>query len=403
MSQSGPPADAKQAQAAALAELENAQRRKRTIDSTLANLEASIWAFEGSYLDETAASGGNIVKGFDNYLKPPGTQNKKKVDNSDVDRLFSTSSVTFQQSLERQYAMAASRAIMPPPPIPTYSTQPSSSSYSNYTQTRMANARQSHAAGPSTVSTPSYYVPNLPANQAPHATYQVPPLWARHTGNDRIGLATPNSNAIASRSGSASNPIMTSDNCNNLPATAAAAAAGPTQTLPQPQTETLLALTPAEIAAYASIDFTQLSNAELSLLAAKLGPFVDSAVQAQVHAPGASASARMSTSPSTGTGTAPGNSTSTSAPVPATMVVPTLPPLPLPATTTLPTPATPTSMPTASATMTMPMPTPPAPSTPGPSGPVGPTMPYTPVTPTQSDGIAALPADALIHSSPQDV
>lgn len=41
MSQSGPPADAKQAQAAALAELENAQRRKRTIDSTLVRMAMS--------------------------------------------------------------------------------------------------------------------------------------------------------------------------------------------------------------------------------------------------------------------------------------------------------------------------------------------------------------------------
>lgn len=35
MSQQGPPADAKQAQAAALAEIESAQRRKRAIDTQL--------------------------------------------------------------------------------------------------------------------------------------------------------------------------------------------------------------------------------------------------------------------------------------------------------------------------------------------------------------------------------
>ncbi|OCF37272.1 hypothetical protein I316_01181 [Kwoniella heveanensis BCC8398] len=106
MSQSGPPADAKQAQAAALQELEAAQRRKRAIDTTLANLEHSIYAFEGSYLDETAASGGNIIKGFDNYLKPPtGNVNKKKFETTEADRLFSTSSGTYQQSIaaKQQY------------------------------------------------------------------------------------------------------------------------------------------------------------------------------------------------------------------------------------------------------------------------------------------------------------
>ena len=140
MSQAGPPADAKQAQAAALQELEAAQKKKRAMDTSLvslptyklvpgaqlsevmppqANLEASIYAFEGSYLEETAATGGNIIKvsflcviqllplpivadvrrqGFDNYLKPPtATNTKKKQEPIEADRLFSTSSGTYAQ------------------------------------------------------------------------------------------------------------------------------------------------------------------------------------------------------------------------------------------------------------------------------------------------------------------
>lgn len=44
MSSTGPPADAKQAQAAALAELEAAQRKKRAIDTTLVRIIVSLAA-----------------------------------------------------------------------------------------------------------------------------------------------------------------------------------------------------------------------------------------------------------------------------------------------------------------------------------------------------------------------
>ncbi|WVN89874.1 uncharacterized protein L203_105104 [Cryptococcus depauperatus CBS 7841] len=98
MSNSGPPIDAKKAQAVALADLEAAQKKKRAIDASLADLERSIFLFESSYLEETATSGGNIIKGFDNYLKPPTTHiHKKKLEATEADRLFSNSSGTYQQ------------------------------------------------------------------------------------------------------------------------------------------------------------------------------------------------------------------------------------------------------------------------------------------------------------------
>ncbi|PWN42910.1 hypothetical protein IE81DRAFT_283737, partial [Ceraceosorus guamensis] len=43
--------------------------KKRQIDRTLTDLESQIYLFEGSYLSSTASSGGNIIKGFDGYLK----------------------------------------------------------------------------------------------------------------------------------------------------------------------------------------------------------------------------------------------------------------------------------------------------------------------------------------------
>ncbi|GMK58977.1 hypothetical protein CspeluHIS016_0604190 [Cutaneotrichosporon spelunceum] len=99
MSTQGPPADAKQAQAAALAEVEAAQRRKRALDVNLATLEATIWAQEASYLEDTAASGGNIIRGFENYLKAPTvtSHHRRKNEPTEDDKLFSGSSSSFAQ------------------------------------------------------------------------------------------------------------------------------------------------------------------------------------------------------------------------------------------------------------------------------------------------------------------
>jgi len=80
-------------------ELIQALMKRRALDKQLAQLEVQIHTLEGQYLVETSAhSGGNIIHGFEGYLKNQAT--KKRYELSDADRIFSTSSLTYQRSLE---------------------------------------------------------------------------------------------------------------------------------------------------------------------------------------------------------------------------------------------------------------------------------------------------------------
>ncbi|KAI5896796.1 NuA4-domain-containing protein [Schizophyllum commune H4-8] len=78
---------------------------KRNIDMQLARIEAKIYSLEGSYLGDSHM-GGNIVQGFDGYLKAQpggaggGAGRGRRHDVTDADRIFSTSSMTWQKSLE---------------------------------------------------------------------------------------------------------------------------------------------------------------------------------------------------------------------------------------------------------------------------------------------------------------
>jgi len=79
------------------AELKELLARKKQVDKSLKTIENNIWNFEGSYLEETH-SGGNLIRGFDSYLRP-STEKKKRTEIIPEERLFSRSSVTSERAV----------------------------------------------------------------------------------------------------------------------------------------------------------------------------------------------------------------------------------------------------------------------------------------------------------------
>ncbi|KAL1311674.1 hypothetical protein AAFC00_001778 [Neodothiora populina] len=101
--------------------------KKRQLDEQLAALEDNIFKLEGSYLEDTNGAG-NIVRGFDNWVKGVVVGgDKRSVDERrarvrirDEDRIFSRSSMSWMKSQDSDVPTSATNT-------PSHAPTPSSS------------------------------------------------------------------------------------------------------------------------------------------------------------------------------------------------------------------------------------------------------------------------------------
>ena len=98
-------------------DLRDTLAKKRVLDKTIANLEENLYRHESAYLEETS-SAGNIIKGFDAYIKAAAAPNstaatgtisgaalggvgaRRKHTVAETDRVFSRSSVSWTEKMK---------------------------------------------------------------------------------------------------------------------------------------------------------------------------------------------------------------------------------------------------------------------------------------------------------------
>ncbi|KAE9972045.1 hypothetical protein BLS_003238 [Venturia inaequalis] len=102
-------------------DLRETLQKKRILDQSIASLEENIYRVETSYLEDTSA--GNIIKGFDNYIKGAagptadsrGTVTRRKGGITDADRIFSRSSANFVRENSQPASGTPTSSLAPTP------------------------------------------------------------------------------------------------------------------------------------------------------------------------------------------------------------------------------------------------------------------------------------------------
>ncbi|KAK6544031.1 hypothetical protein TWF694_000745 [Orbilia ellipsospora] len=95
--------------------------KKKQSDKLLETLEDHIFKYETTYLEET--QNGNIVRGFDNYIK--GTVARRRANITDQDRIFSSSSYSYMKSREEGSNAGTPSGSVPPESAATSASTPS--------------------------------------------------------------------------------------------------------------------------------------------------------------------------------------------------------------------------------------------------------------------------------------
>jgi chromatin modification-related protein EAF6 len=129
-------------------DLRDTLTKKRLLDQSLVQLEENILRVETSYLEETSA--GNIIKGFDNYIKGstttsmsgatgPGTA-RRKVAVNEADRIFSRSSASYVRDAPATPASTTTTPSHAPTPTSSFPTRESSQPTANGAANKASSA-----------------------------------------------------------------------------------------------------------------------------------------------------------------------------------------------------------------------------------------------------------------------